>query len=118
MKDRLVSTAITREHRDRTREELATMERRGALDERGAKLADWLLSEWEQAEREAAREYVPTSVAAKLTGWSEQTLRRYAQASRDGAPMPEGWEDMVSRKEGSDWTFCVSTVPIKSTNAA
>ena len=116
-RDRLVSTNVLRERRERLREEIAEQKRVRADGDPFFRITDWLLAEWEDAEREAAREHVPTAEAARLTGWSEQTLRKYGQAARDGEPMPEGWEGLVARKDG-DWSFVVSTIPVKRTQAA
>lgn len=118
MKDRMVSTSVLRERREEIRETIEEQRKVRAEDDPFFKHCDWLLSEWEQAEREAAREYVPTAEAARLTGWSEQTLRKYAAAAKAGEPMPEGWEELRARTDGAEWSFCVSTIPVKNTRAA
>lgn len=118
-RDRLVSTTITKERREELRARIADQRKVRAEGDPFFKITEWMLEEWEAAERDAAREYVPTSRAAALTGWSEQTLRRYAGMARAGEPMPEGWQGLQAVRHGKhDWTFCVSTIPVKSTAAA
>lgn len=118
MTDRLVSTAILRERRTELREQIAEQRKVRADDDPFFKIADWLLTEWEEAERLAARHYVPTAEAAQLTGWSAQTLRARARDARAGNAMPEGWEGLVVRSDGPEWSFVVSTIPVKATQAA
>lgn len=118
IKDRLVSTAVLRERRQVLREKIADQKKVRANDDPFFKHTEWLLEEWEAAERDAAREYVPTARAAELTGWSEQTLRKYATAARAGEPLPEGWDELQARRQGPEWTFCVSTIPVKNSTAA
>lgn len=118
MRDRLISTTLTRERRDELRQQIQDQKRLRAQDDPFFKITDWMLSEWEQAEKEAAREYVSTAEAARLTGWSEQTLRKRAHEAHEGRPLPEGWEELRVRADGPTWSFCVSTIPVKSTQAA
>jgi hypothetical protein len=124
-RDRLVSTAVLRERRARLREQIAEQKRTRSEDDPFFKIAEWVLAEWEQAERDAAKEYVPTAEASKLTGWAPQTLRKYAAAARAGERMLEGWGELQVRRTGSsvkgdrgDWAFVVSTIPVKTTAAA
>ena len=125
MKDRLVSTAVLRDSRERIRAQIAEQKRLRAESDPFFKITDWLLAEWEQAERDAAKEYVSTAEAARLTGWAPATLRKRANAAREGEPLPKGWEELQARRTGSsepgdggDWSFVVSTIPVKSTAAA
>lgn len=118
MKDRLVSTAVLRERRQRLRDEIAAQKRVRSEDDPFFKITEWLLLEWEQAEKEAAREYVPTAEAVRLTGWSAQTLRKRAEEARAGESMPPGWELLQARKDGAEWAFVVSSVPVKGKGAA
>lgn len=117
-RDRLVSTTILRERRQLLREQIAEQKRTRADGDPFFRITEWMLAEWEQAERDAAREYVPTVEAARLTGWSDQTLRKRASDARDGRPMPDGWEGLLARRDGAEWVFCVSTIPVKNTAAA
>lgn len=120
-RDRLVSTAVLRERRARLREQIAEQKRTRAEGDPFFKIADWLLAEWEQAEKDAAKEYVSTAEAARLTGWSVHTLRLKAARARSGATMTEGWEGLQARRTGGrkgEWTFVVSSVPAKRTAAA
>lgn len=117
-RDRLVSTAVLRERRQRIRDEIAAQKRVRADDDPFFRITEWVLAEWEQAEREAAKEYVPTAEAVRLTGWSAQTLRKRAEEARAGEPMQEGWELLQARKEGAEWAFVVATIPVKGRKSA
>lgn len=120
-RDRLVSTALLRERRARLREQIAEQKKQRADGDPFFKIAEWLLAEWEQAERDAAKEYVSTAEASRLTGWSVHTLRLKAQRARTGVAMGEGWEGLQARRTGGkkgDWTFVLSTIPAKRTAAA
>ncbi len=114
----MVSTLVLKERRSEIRAKIEEQRQLRAEDDPFFKITDWLLAEWEQAERDAAREYVPTAIAAELTGWSAQTLRSKAQKARDGDHPGEGWEELQVRLDGSEWAFCVSTIPVKNTRAA
>lgn len=118
MKDRLVSTAVLRERRDRIREEIEGQRAVRADADPFFKICEWLLAEWEVAERDAAREYVSTAEASRLTGWSDQTLRIKAHKVRGGEDPGEGWEGLLVRSTGSEWAFCVSSIPVKNTKVA
>lgn len=120
-KDRLVSTAVLRERRDKLREQIAEQKSVRSNDDPFFKITDWLLAEWEQAEKDAAREWVPTVRAAELTGWTEETLRKMGAKARAGEPMPEAWDQLQARRAGGgsgEWSFVVSTIPVKRTEAA
>ena len=73
---------------------------------------------WEEAERAAALEYVSTKKAARLTGWSPQTLRAKASLREAREDPGDGWEGLEARTTGSEWAFVVSTIPIKGTRKA
>lgn len=117
-RDKLVSTAILREKRQALRDQIAEQKRFRPDNDPFFRATEWLLAEWEAAEKEAAREYVSTAEAVRLTGWSGQTLRKRADAARSGDPLPEGWENLQARKDGAEWCFVVSTVPVKGKDAA
>jgi hypothetical protein len=120
MADKLISTRVLVEARERVRVEV---ERQRAIRADGDPFfrhADWLLAEWEQAEREAVREYVSTRHAARLTGWSTETLRRRARRahSGEGEPLPAEWAGLLVRRDGHEYSLVLSTVPLKPTQAA
>lgn len=117
-KDALVSTKAVREGMDRVEEEIARQKRLRAEADPFFLHVGWVLEEMRAAVREAEREYRPTSEAARLTGWSEETLRRRARALHEGKAVPGEWAQMIVRKDGADWTYLVSTVPVKRSNAA
>lgn len=117
-RDRLVSTAVTAERRKQLREKIAEQKKVRSPEDPFFKITDWMLEEWEGAERDAALEYVPTARAVELTGWGVNTLRKYAIAAHAGEPLPAGWEELRVRKVSGDWVFCVSTIPVKNSSAA
>ena len=118
MKDRLVSTAVLRDRRDKIREDIEAQRAVRADTDPFFKVTEWLLAEWEAAEKDAAREYVSTAEASRLTGWSDQTLRIKAHKVRGGEDPGEGWEGLLVRSTGSEWAFCVATIPVKNTKVA
>lgn len=111
--DKLVSTSVLRERRQKIREQIQAQKAVRADSDPFFKITEWLLLEWEAAEKDAAREYVPTAEAVRLTGWSAQTLRRRADEARAGAAVPPGWELIQARKDGAEWCFVVSSIPAK-----
>lgn len=117
-KNRLVSTAILRERIEEVKEKRKEQKRFRAEDDPFFKHTEWVILEFEQAIRDAAREYVPTMEAAELTGWSPQTLRTKAHKVRAGEDPGPGWEDLQVRASGGEWAFCVSTIPVKSSRVA
>ena len=120
-RDCLVSTALLREHRQRVQEEIERERQWRSNDDVFFKITRRVLDAWEEAEKAAARQYVPTAEAARLTGWSEPTLRKWAAIARTGGTLTGGWDEMVARREGGekgDWSFVVSTLPVKNTAAA
>lgn len=116
--DKLVSTAVMRERRQRLREQIQAQKAVRADGDPFFKITEWMLAEWEAAEKDAAREYVPTAEAVRLTGWSAQTLRRRAEEARAGDPVPAGWDLLQARKDGAEWAFVVSSIPVKGKGAA
>ena len=124
-KDRLISTSALRERREELRDQIDEQRRTRSDDDPFFKITGWMLAEWEQAEKDAAKEYVSTAEAARLTGWTVGTLRKYAAARREGEPVPDGWDELQAKRTGAgergdrgEWHFVVSTVPIKNTAAA
>lgn len=112
-RDKLVSTAVMRERRRILREQIQAQKSVRSDGDPFFKITEWMLAEWEAAERDAAREYVPTAEAVRLTGWSAQTLRKRADEARAGEPLPPGWDLLQARKDGSEWCFVVSSIPVK-----
>lgn len=116
--DRLVSTALLRERRQEIRARIDEQRKVRADSDPFWKITDWLLLEWEQAEKDATREFVPTAAAAEFTGWSPQTLRSKAHKIRSGEDPGPGWEELLVRSSGSEWSFCLATIPVKSSKVA
>lgn len=111
MKDTLVSTTLLRQRREEERAELDRV--RPYLEPRVATYAERVLAAWERAEIEAAREYVPTSQAAALTGWHPDTLRTRAKMAREGKALPEEWGGLLAVWADGEWAFCISSIPPK-----
>lgn len=78
----------------------------------------WVLEELRVALQGAESEYRPTPDVAALTGWSEETLRRHARVLHEGRAAPREWANMIVRRDGSDWSFLLASVPVKSSAAA
>lgn len=117
-RERLVSTTLLTERIEELEAEVEEQRKTRADTDPFFKIADWLLAEWRKALRDAEREYVTTAEASRLTGWSDQTLRQRAREAAAGAGLPDGWEELRARKDGTDWSFCVSTIPVKGQAAA
>lgn len=117
-KDALVSARAVRECIDTIEGEVASQRRLRAEGDPFFRHCAWILEEMRAGLREAEREFRPTGEVADLTGWSEETLRRHAKALYEGGGAPAGWAAMLVRRDGGDWSFCLSTVPIKRSVAA
>ena len=113
-KDRLVSTAVLRARLEQLHQTNAEHARAG-MPESAIRRSEWLLAEFEDALKEAAREYRPTGEVAALTGWDPQTLRAKARRVLAGQYPGEGWGELLVRHEAGEYTFCVATVPVKKT---
>lgn len=75
----------------------------------------WLIAEFREAIRLASREYRSTAETAKLTGWSTATLREKAKAVREARDPGPGWGGLLVKHDAGEFSFCVSTVPVKQT---
>jgi hypothetical protein len=117
-KETLVSTGPLRERIRRLEAEVEAQRQLRADDDPFFRWADYFLAAMTEALREAEREYVSTAEAARLTGWSEQTLRARGRDVTNGRLMPAGWEGLLARQEAHEWAFCVATIPIKGQAAA
>lgn len=117
-KDVLVSRARILEGISTVEEEIAQQRRLRADTDPFFKHTGWVLEELRVALREAEAQYRPTPEVADLTGWSEETLRRHARVLHEGGAPPREWANMIVRRDGSDWSFLLATVPIKSSAAA
>lgn len=117
-KETLVSTGPLRERIVRLEEEVEAQRQLRADDDPFFRWAEYFLAAMREALRDAEREYVATAEAARLTGWSEQTLRARGRAAARGRPLPTGWEGLLARHEANEWAFCVATIPIKGQAAA
>lgn len=112
-RETLVSTRSIREGMQRVEQEVTRQRRLRAEADPFFRHVEWVMEEMRAVLREAERDYRPTSEVAGLTGWSEETLRRHAKAVHEGRAAPREWAQMVVRRDGNDWTYCIATVPIK-----
>jgi hypothetical protein len=117
-KDVLVSIARIREGIAAVEDEVERQRKLRAAGDPFFLHVAWVLTEVRAAIHDAQVEYVPTGEAADLTGWSDETLRRHAKALHAGEAAPREWGQMLVRKDGGDWAFCVSTIPVKRAVAA
>jgi hypothetical protein len=109
-RDRMVSSACLREH---LQEVVARAEEHAPfLPDYARKRDEWLLAEFQRVIREAETQYVSTGEAAQLTGWDQQTVRKYARLAVEGAGLPEAWSRLVALREGRDYSVMLSTVPV------
>lgn len=53
-----------------------------------------------------------TRETAELTGWSENTLLRYAKLVDEGGTLPPLWRGVQVRRTAAGYSFIVSTVPV------
>lgn len=72
----------------------------------------------EEVDAELAARRVGTAEAASLTGWSVETLQRYAKAITEGRAVPQSWKGLVVTKDGHDYLFALGTIPAKKRDAA
>lgn len=115
-REKLVSTTLLRERIQALEAEVEEQKKLRADDDPFFRIAEYFLTSMTDALREAEREYVPTAKAARLTGWSEQTLRARGRDVVEHRPLPPGWQDLLARFDG-EWSFCVATIPVKDTQA-
>lgn len=115
-KDALVSTAAIRDALAELRAKQD--EDAGYLPDYALKRGEWVIARMEKALRDAEREYVSLSDAARLKGWDEKTLRKWGRAALDGSSLPEEWGGILARFEGGRWSFCLATVPYNPHAAA
>lgn len=117
-RDRLVSTALLRQRIQELEEEVESQRRVRADDDPFFRVTAWMIAEMQGAIRQAEREYVSTADASRLTGWSEQTLRKYGAAVINGDPLPVEWQDLLARFDAGEWAFCVASIPVKPSRVA
>lgn len=116
MRDTLISTAMLRARLAELEEEVARQRRMRPEGDPFFTHSAWLIAEFREAIRLAEIEYRPTTEAAKLTGWSAQTLRRAARDILAGRDPGEGWQTVLVKQEtGGDYSFAVSSLPVKRT---
>lgn len=102
-------------------------ERLSALEARAAEIAEWegddassvrairlCIGEVRQAIRAAEEAWHTTRATARLTGWSEETLSKYARRRQEGEALPHAWRGLQARPGPfGGWMFRVSTIPPK-----
>lgn len=64
---------------------------------------------------DATTEWVSTTRAHHLTGWSLPTLRKYGERMVRGLAPERGWETLVARRdERGDFSFVLASIPPRS----
>jgi predicted transcriptional regulator len=115
-KDTLISDRALRERIAELREK--QQEHRPWLSEQAINRAEWVIAEIEDALRDAAVEYVSTSEAARLSGWSDQTLRKHARRALANEEMEPGWELLLVRYDAGEYSFNLASIPAKGRASA
>lgn len=98
------------------RGEIDTLESRGARD--AATASRWVVTEIEDALREAAAVWMPTADAAKATGWTRATLSKWASRKLAGKSLPPAWKQIQCRNTSGGYCFRVSSLPLASRKSA
>jgi hypothetical protein len=114
--DRLVSTTVLRDALAELREK-QTEDAPWMAPEARAR-GEWAIARIEKALRDAEREFVSVTDAARLTHWDAKTLYKYARAAHAGDALPEEWAGLIARFDGGRWSLCLSTVPYRPARAA
>jgi len=102
-----------------------------ALEDEARHLAEWsgedapsvrsirlCVRELRLAMVDAAEHWATTGETARLTGWSVDTLQRYAQTVEISGTLPHAWRGLRVRRAGSAFMFMVSTVPARPARAS
>jgi hypothetical protein len=71
------------------------------------------VSELRLAMDEAREVWRDTAEAARLSGWSVDTLLRYARMREASEALPVGWRGIQVRRNPSGYLFRVSSLPAK-----
>lgn len=78
-----------------------------------------LLQEAEAVQQKLDEARVGTYEAAERTGWSVDTLQKYAKLKLEGEPVPDRWADLVVELDGAGaYAFVVGSIPTKRGQAA
>lgn len=80
------------------------------------KMALRVLAEAEDLDRELSERTVSTAEAAAATGWSPETLQRWARARIEDADLPDAWRGLRVVRSGSGYGFVLSSIPPRSRN--
>jgi hypothetical protein len=101
-------------------------ERLELLEEQAREIARWAgeqaasvlsirlcISELRLAIEEAQEMWHDTAEAARLSGWSPDTLIRYARMREASETLPIGWRGMQVRRNPGGYLFRVSSLPQK-----
>lgn len=77
-----------------------------------------LLKRMREHLHDASTEWVSTSRAAALTGWTAKTLRKHGERAVRGEPVEDrenvapGWATLVARRESTgDFAFVLASIP-------
>ncbi len=114
-RDRLVSTGVIAQRLKDLEDEIADQRKVRPEGDPYFLITGWMIAEFRDAMKQAALEYRPTSEVAVLTGWDPQTLRAKARAVLAGQSPGPAWENLLVKADGGEYSFCLSTVPVKRT---
>ena len=70
-----------------------------------------VIAEAEELEKELAGAVIATAEASDRTGWSVETLQKYAKLKLAGAELPKPWAALQVEETPSGYTFALGTIP-------
>lgn len=111
MSDTIVSSAVLEAEVEQLEDKIDEYGKFWAGAER--KVADWLIAEFRDAMKRAGELYATTTATARATGWSDQTLCDRARRRLAGERLAPPWDQVQVMRDGSGYSFRLSTVPPK-----
>lgn len=111
-----MSETFLRLYRERVEQALRPHEDIYGPESPVVKMGRRLLAEAEAVDATLQAERVTTAQAASLTGWSEDTLQKYARAALAGEQLAAGWSGLVVERDGDagPYLFVLKTIPQKA----
>ncbi|MGH7468712.1 MAG: hypothetical protein ACRENP_12210 [Longimicrobiales bacterium] len=103
---------------ERIKEKLAEHVKWDGEDSSAVRTARWCLAEFEKGMRDACELWRPTSDAARITGWEEATLTKWARRKLAGEKLPFAWRSLEVTKAPDGYRFRVSSIPAKGARSA
>lgn len=75
------------------------------------RMALLVLAEAEDIERQLGERKVSTAEASERTGWSVETLQKYARMKLAGDPLPPAWAGLIVEAAGAGYAFVLGSIP-------